>query len=375
MTTPPLDPAAPRASEPKPARRWLRWLLGLLALAAILRVVPLRDRCATPEAPGVRFAVSREGPRCTRHDGGAARPLPPAACARLRCEPGVISTVRRTHVGHLAALAALYLLASVTWALRWRALLPLAGLRLPVWPVWRVSLESMAAAALIPTSISADAVRVVAMTARGAPASKVIATILLDRMIGLGALLAVAFSLVAASGGAPAGWRVALGGALAAVALAVAVLSRGWLLRIRWLLETRPGRAVSPALEAASAPGAGGALTRALLWAFAVAAINFGVIRALVAELGATPRSEAEFYLRVALIFVATLLPGVPGSWEAAWVFLLSGAGVAPSASLGACFILRLYTYLLAACGAASMAWSGRPPPPAETLVPPGASR
>jgi hypothetical protein len=132
---------------------------------------------------------------------------------------------------------------------------------------------------------------------------------------------------------------------------------------------------VAPALEAAAAEGARPALSRALLWAFAVAGINFAVIRALVGELGGAPRSESEFYLRVAMIFVAVLLPGVPGSWEAAWVFLLSGAGVAPSASLGACVILRLYNWLLAAGGAVSMAWSGHGPRPAAPLVPPEGSR
>jgi len=374
VTTPPAD--APPPSAPKPARRWLRWLVALLALAAIARVVPLRDRCEAPESPGVRFEASRDGPRCTRHDAGGDRVLPEAQCARLRCEPGVLSTVRRARPERLAALGFLYAVASVTWALRWRALLPLAGLRVPVVAAWRASLEAMAAAALIPTAVSADAARAASMTARGASMSKVLATILLDRLLGFGAILAVAFALVAASAGAPARWRLVLGAALALVAASVVGLSRGWILHLRWLMETRIGRMVAPALEAAAGPGAGPALSRALLWAFAVAAINFGVIRALVSELGGVPRSESAFYLHAAMIFVAVLLPGVPGSWEAAWVFLLGGAGVAPSAALGACVILRLYNWLLAAGGAVSMAWSGsggRGPPTPH--VPPGASR
>lgn len=322
------DPAAEGAAPPPPSRwRWLRWPFALATVAAIVWVVPLRDR------------------------GG---------------EPGVLTIVHRARVNVLAWLLGAYVLASVTWALRWRALLPLAGLRPTLLRVWRVTLESQAAAALIPTAISGDAVRMTAMTRDGGTVAEVAATLVLDRMVGFGALLLIALTFVTLAPDAPARWRLALGLALLAVAAGFALLRTGWIGRVRWFAASRVGRAVMPALEVASGPRALGAVARSAFWGLAVAAINFSVIRAVVGALGGRPHTEASFFTHTAMIFVGVLLPGVPGTWEAMWIFFLGGAGVSASVALGACVLMRAYAYALALLGALSLAWGAKRAPPGE---------
>ena len=182
--------------------RLLSWALAIAALAFVAWAVPLRDRCWDPRAPGsTRTAVSRDDSGCMLHLRTGDVHIGRAECARLQCEPGGASAFAGARVGVLAALFALYAASTVAWAARWRALLDLAEIDLPLWRVWRVSIEAQAGGILLLGGIGGDALRIGSMISRptrgGSKASAVIvvASVLLDRAIGLSVVAALAAGL------------------------------------------------------------------------------------------------------------------------------------------------------------------------------------
>jgi hypothetical protein len=64
-------------------------------LALVLALVPIRDRCWDPRAAAsTRVAVSRDKGGCVLHMRSGDVTIDAAACAELRCEPGLASTLR-----------------------------------------------------------------------------------------------------------------------------------------------------------------------------------------------------------------------------------------------------------------------------------------
>jgi glycosyltransferase 2 family protein len=372
--------------------RAARWVLAALAIAFVAWAVPVRDHCWDPRAPAsTRAAVSREaGGACVLHLRSGDVPIDAAACAELRCEPGVVSTMGRARPGILAALLALYVLGTLAWAARWRALLAFADVDLPLSYVWRVSIEAQAGGVLLPGGLGGDALRIASVASRPAPGSArdgatggprarlslIIASVLLDRAVGLSAVAGVAAALAFASGGASAG---ALAGALSALPVAFAaglvILRRaplerarelGWL---RWIVEGRVGRVGKPLLDYARDPRAPRAIATAACLSVVVAAVQLATIRGFVFALGGIPTAEKWVYVGTALAFVVSALPGLPGAWgtaDAAYVYFLGTAGLPAGIALAVCLLYRLFWYLLAIVGAVL---HFLPPPPGNAAA------
>ncbi len=362
--------------------RLLAWALAVAALAFVAWVVPVRDRCWDPRAPeSTKTSVSRESDGCILHVHTGDVHISSADCAALRCEPGVGSTLTHARPGVLAGLLALYAFGLLLWAARWRTLLTFAGVDMTVLQVWRVSTEAQAGGILLPGGIGGDALRIASVVARPtrpgeqrAPPAIVVASVLLDRAIGLSVIAIVAAGMGFAWGGVRDG---TLGFVLAAIPVALLlglwVLRHAPVYRLSWLVEGRFGRLVRPMLEYVRDPRAPRAIARAAALSFFVAGIQFAVIRGLVLALGAEPTAEKWVYVGSAMVFIVGAIPALPGGWgtaDAAWVFFLGLAGLPAGIALAVGLLFRLFWYLSAIVGAALYVARPRAPTPAEEPQP-----
>lgn len=342
----------------------LSWGLAVAALSFVAWQVPLRDRCwDSRAATSTRVAVSREAAGCVLHLRSGEVRLSLEECAQLKCEPGVLSTFAGARKGVIGALFLVYLLGVLAWAARWRALLAFAGVDLHLVHVWRISVEAQAGGVLLPGGLGGDALRVASVLAlperpgqARAPASIVIASVLLDRALGLSTIAAVASGLGFFWAGAQAGWLVlGLAAIPAGVLAGLLVLMLAPLHRARVLTQGRLGRVMSPVLAYVRDRRAPGAIAFAAGLSLVVAAIQFVCIRGLVFALGATPAGEKWVYVGAAMAFIVSALPTLPGGWgtaDAAYVFFFGLGGLAAGTALGVCLLFRLFWYLLAMAGA-----------------------
>ena len=345
-------------------RKWLSWGLALVALLFVIRQVPVRDRCWDARAAkSTHVAVTRDAQGCVLHlDTGEVR-VSPAECATLTCEPGVVTTLGGAKVGVLAALFALYVAGTLAWAGRWQALLGFAGVDLHVLHVWRIVTEAQAGGVVLPGGLGGDALRIASiLTLPGrpgetrAPASIVVASVLLDRAVGLSLIATVAAGMGFFWGGSQAG---GLTYALAAIPVGVVVgliaLRAAPIDRIRFLNEGRLGRALSPVFAYVRDPRAPRAMASAAGLSLIVAVLQFVIIRGIVYSLGATPVAEKWVYVGTAMAFIVSALPTLPGGWgtaDATYVFFFGMGGLTAGTALGVCLLFRLFWYLLAMGGA-----------------------
>jgi uncharacterized membrane protein YbhN (UPF0104 family) len=342
-------PAASRAQ----LKTLVTWALAVVALGFVAWVVPIRDRCVDPDAGELspKVTLSREGDACVLHRPSGDLRLEPARCSTLRCEAGLASTMKRARVDLVALLAALYLASTLAWAVRWRELLRLGSVATSSFTTWRVLLEAQAGGILLPGGVAGDALRIATMVGRGGQTAKVVASVLVDSVVGLATFagLAVVMALGLDRRGFDAGLLVALG----SIPLGFAcfwILLRRHGARLTWL-----PKALRPLLEYALDPEGTRVLVRATLVSLLVAGSNLLVVRGLVYAVGASPVSEGGVFLGTTMSFIVTALPTLPGAWgtgDAAYVFFLGRAGVEPSAALAVCLLYRLFWYLSAAIGA-----------------------
>jgi hypothetical protein len=345
-------------------RRVLSWALALSALAFVAWAVPLRDHCWDPRAPrSTRVAVTREPSGCLLHVASGVIRYDAAHCAELKCEPGVVSTIAGARLGWLVALLGVYALGTLAWAARWRALLVFAGVDLPLPEVWRISIEAQAGGVLLPGGIGGDALRIASVLARpvragGARsrAGTVVASVLLDRAIGLALIAGLAAALGFAWGGMHAGpLTIVLAGIPIAFVMGLGVVRRASLPRVRWLTEGRIGNVVAPVLEYVRDRRAPRAIVHAAALSAVVAGTQFVVVRGLIIALGAVPTQEKWVYVGTAMAFIVAALPALPGAWgtaDAAYVFFFGLAGIAPGAALGVCLMFRMFWYISGVVGA-----------------------
>lgn len=345
----------------------LRWALALAALAFVAWVVPVRDRCCDPRSPAsTRLAVSRDADgagACVLHARTGDVRIDAAQCSELACEPGVASTMRHAHLGLLAVLPLLYALGTVAWAARWRALLGLTGVHLPLGEVWRVSIEAQAGGVLLPGGIGGDALRIASVVARlpaggreHSPVSIAVASVLLDRAVGLAVVGATAAVLAFAWGGTQAGPIANVLAALPVVFLLGVVAVRRVPPRgIGWLVGARFGRIAKPLLEYVRDPRAPRTLLVAAALSALVAGAQFATIRGLVSALGGVPTAEKWVYVGTAMAFVVSALPGLPGAWgtaDATYVLFFGLAGLPAGIALAVCLSYRMFWYATAVVGA-----------------------
>lgn len=318
-----VDPSPP----PSPRRSWtsrvLRVSVALAALCFVAYAVPLRDRCG------------------------------PAGC-----QPGLLTTLRTASLAALLALFALYMFSTLVWAARWRALLGLAEVRLTLAEVWRVTLEAQAGGILLPGGVGGDALRVtyVKNKAPDAALSKVIASTLADRVVGLSTLAGVA-SVAALSFGAKGlgPYLPVLVSIPVASVLGLLVLRRPRLAQAQFMSQGVGARFLRPLLDYAIAPGGPRALLRGVLLSLVVSAVQLAVVRGILAAIGVQPEREAEVYVGTTLAMIVASLPALPGGWgtaDAAYVFFLGGAGVPAPAAVATCLIYRVFWYATGICGA-----------------------
>ncbi|MGD0527194.1 MAG: lysylphosphatidylglycerol synthase transmembrane domain-containing protein, partial [Polyangiaceae bacterium] len=306
------------------AGRLLTWALAVVALAFVAWVVPVRDRCWDPRAPeSTKVAVSRDDGGCLLHLRSGDVRIAAEDCGRLRCEPGVASTLGHARLDVLAGALALYAFGLLLWAARWRTLLAFAGVDMTVLQVWRVSTEAQAGGILLPGGIGGDALRIASVAARPtragehrAPVTIVVASVLLDRVIGLSTIAVVAATMGFAWGGLrDASLAFVLAAIPVAATLGLVILRRAPPRTLKWLVEGRVGRIAGPMLQYVRDPRAPGAIVRAVALSFFVAAIQFAVIRAIVFALGVEPTAEKWVYVGSAMVFIVGVIPALPGGW------------------------------------------------------------
>jgi uncharacterized membrane protein YbhN (UPF0104 family) len=317
---PPRGPAKRRG-----LRRVATTFVAVAAVTFVVWMVPLKDRCTA--------------------DG---------------CEPGLLTTLRHTNVPLLIALFGLYILGTLAWAARWRALLGLAELKLSLLDTWRITLEAQAGGILLPGGIAGDALRVAHVHARAPEIvlPKVLASLFADRVIGLVTLA----SLAAAAGLAFPGTKLDTALILVGIPVASAV---GWVLvhrpgvaRSRFLAGSKVGaRFLRPILEYAASERGPRAMGKGLLLSLVVSGVQLLVVRGLISVLGVTPGHEALVYVGTTFCMIIAALPVAPASWgtaEAAYVFFLGQAGIPASASAAVCVLYRVFWYASGVLGAAS---------------------
>ena len=345
----------------------LSWALAISALVFVAWVVPLRDRCWDPRAASsTHVAVSRDAAGCVLHLQTGEVRIEQAECAQLHCEPGVATAFVSARVGILAALLVVYAAGTVAWAARWRALLDLAEIELPLSEVWRLSIEAQAGGILLPGGIGGDALRVASLLSRPTRSGSkpraviVIASVLLDRAVGLSVIAALAASLGFAFGGAGSGagpLAIALAAIPVGFLVALAVLRLAPVHRIEWLVRGRIGRVVEPVLAYLRDPRALRAVAVAAGLSVLVAAVQLATIRGLVVALWGTPGEGGEkwIYVGTAMAFIVAAIPALPGGWgtaDAAYVFFFGLAGLSTGTALAVCLLYRLFWYLSGVVGA-----------------------
>lgn len=345
------------------ASKLLKWGLAVVALSFVAWVVPIRDRCWDARAPrSTKVAVSRDASGCLLHLQTGDVRISSVECAALRCEPGIGTAMANARIGVVLALVGIYGLGTLAWAARWRALLGFADIDLSLRETWRISVEAQAGGILLPGGLGGDALRITSAMAKPtrtgerAPAPIVVASVLLDRAIGLAVVAAVAASLGFAFGGLTAGLLAdTLAAIPVAVALGLLVFRVAPVDRIPWLMRGRVGEVAKPMLAYLRDARAPRAVLVAAALSVVVSAVQFGVIRGLVFALGEAPTAEKWIYIGTAMAFIVAAVPALPGGWgtaDATYVFFFGMAGVSVATALAVCLIYRLFWYLSGVVGA-----------------------
>jgi uncharacterized membrane protein YbhN (UPF0104 family) len=343
------------------------WGLALVALGFVVHSVPVRDSCVDPEVAAVgqdakpaRVAVSREadsGGGCVVHRPEGDARLAAPECAKLSCEPGLLSTLAGARLGLLAAFLAVYFLGPIAWAARWRVLLGLANVRLSVPAIWRITVEAQAGGIVLPGGMGGDALRVAFVAQRGGKLSAIITSVLIERVIGLVTMtgLAVALAATALDGGAVPPLLPVLASIPVAFVVGVALLRWEPFTRLPPIARGPLAKVLRPVLEYVREPGAPRSLALAAAISLIMSSIQLVTIRGIVASLGGVPTSEAWIYLGTTMSFIATSLPALPGGWgtgDLAFVFFFRNAGLPASTALGVSMLFRLFSYVVGAVGA-----------------------
>jgi len=204
----------------------------------------------------------------------------------------------------------------------------------------------------------------------------VVASVLLDRVIGLSTIAVVAATMGFAWGGVrDASLAFALAAIPVVATLGLVVLRRAPRRRLTWLVEGRVGRFAGPMLQYVRDPRAPGAIVRAVALSCFVAAIQFAVIRAIIFALGVEPTAEKWVYVGSAMVFIVGAIPALPGGWgtaDAAWIFFLGRAGLPAGSALAVGLLFRLFWYLSGVVGAALFVTRPRARPVGEGAEPVG---
>lgn len=260
----------------------------------------------------------------------------------------VAHTLRGTDLAWFLPAVCVSAATVVLMAVRWQLLLSAKSLRLPLGWLTRTYFVALFAGQFLPAAIGGDAVRVVELGRRSGDAPEAVASVLIDRLVGLVSLVVLAVFAVIVSGGGRRPGVIAAEGAFglgAALALGLLFSSRLRGVVARWLEPRAAGRRLAfghrfyEALHAYRAHR--GTLVAVGLLALVVQAARVGVIWMLVRALGLHV-PDGVVLLAGPVVFAALALPvslnGI-GVREAVFVYFLHGHAGRPEAiALGLAF-------------------------------------
>jgi len=270
--------------------------------------------------------------------------------------------------GWVVSLLVVYLFGTLAWAERWRALLRPANVSISLGEAWRFTIEAQAGGVLLPGGIGGDALRIAyaQKSAPGAEIAKTIASVGVDRMIGLFTMAAMALVASLAVGVGR------LGSLVYAIALIPILVLAFWAVaRNRSIARSSIvnrgifKKSVAPILAYTSDERSGKALGRAILMSALVSLVQLSVTRGLVYACGAEPEGEAWIYVGTTIAMIVAAVPGIPGGWgtaDATYVVLFGRGGISASVALAVCILYRSFWYFSACLGALSALLRARNP-------------
>jgi uncharacterized protein (TIRG00374 family) len=260
----------------------------------------------------------------------------------------VAHTLRGTDLAWFLPAVAVSAATVVMMALRWQMLLAAKGLPVPLGWLVRTYFVALFAGQFLPAAIGGDAVRVVELGRRTGDAPEAVASVLIDRLVGLVSLVVLAVFAVAVSGAGRRPGVIAAEAAFGVAAAAVLVMLFSSRLRgavARWLEPRAAGRRLAAGRRFYDALHAyrdhRGTLVAVGLLALAVQLARVGVIWMLVRALSLDV-PDSVVLLAGPIVFAALALPvslnGI-GVREAVFVYFLHGhAGRSEAIALGLAF-------------------------------------
>jgi uncharacterized membrane protein YbhN (UPF0104 family) len=271
-----------------------------------------------------------------------------------------VRTVERSNPVYMA-LAGLAIVASqVTAGWRWQRLLAAAGSRWTFAQSFAVYGAGLFLGLFIPTGVGGDVYRVARVRGSGAGLARGAATILLERAIGLLALLLLGTGFAWTHPGTrPWAWLLALG-SLAGLGGLAALWIPGGPEAVARILDRFPGRGMGDRLRAAFPADAMSRLHGAIPGTVLLSLLNHGwlltvnVLLALGLSLGVPWISVCAAVPLVLLAAQIPITPGGAGVREAAYVYFFAriGVGEAPALALAlGWFALLVIVSLLGAIG------------------------
>ncbi|HEY2789674.1 MAG TPA: lysylphosphatidylglycerol synthase transmembrane domain-containing protein [Gaiellales bacterium] len=260
----------------------------------------------------------------------------------------VAHTLRGTDLAWFVPAVAVSAGTVVLMALRWQMLLAAKSVPVPLGWLVRRYFVALFAGQFLPAAIGGDAVRVVELGRRTGDAPEAVASVLIDRLVGLVSLVVLAAVAVAVSGAGRRPGVVAAEAAFGAAAAAVLAMLFSSSLRgavARWLEPRAAGRRLAvgrrfyDALHAYREHRA--TLLAVGLLALVVQVLRVGVIWMLVRALSLDV-PDSVVLLAGPVVFAALALPvslnGI-GVREAVFVYFLHGHAGRPQAiALGLAF-------------------------------------
>jgi len=302
---------------PGRAARWLSWIVGLAILAGVI--------VAT-----LHFTAGREFLRLT----GQVQPWWLALAIALQANT--------------------YLAQGEVWRLVARA----AGLSLPIWLAFKLSLTNLFINQALPSGgISWALIVSRVLTQNGIPRPVIMAAVVIDGTayyVAYVAALVAALCISVAGGDAPplllaaALLLAVFGSAMAAGVLALAgrtSAAHGWFMRVPVLHGVLSRLSAADAALSRNAP----LLLKSTLAHLAIVLLDTGTVWVLIRSLGGMARPDTVFTSLMAATLLRTLsiVPGGLGVFEAASVVTLQHAGVPLPVSLAATLLFRGLSFWL----------------------------
>ena len=219
--------------------------------------------------------------------------------------PRAVAAVVAVDPWFLAAVLGLVAVDRLVMILRWILLLRGSGLMINAGKAARIFLVSSFVGSFLPAGVGADAARAYGLSRSDAEASEALASVLVDRVLGILSLMAMAIfgaimvtSLAGASGAGNVTWQAAAG-VLALVLACVAAFWGDRILRAVTPSHLHDGPIARRLLRVSDAisryRGRGGVLAHVMVWSLAVQVLR--ILQAYLLGLGLGISVPFRFYL------------------------------------------------------------------------------